>query len=240
MENENQPVNQTPLTNTTPTVSTPSTSPKSKLPLILAGILLLLLVGGGAYYLGARNNSKNSLNDTANTLPTTNPQNDTTAIPTATPTATTQTAQTNQVAGWNTYTSQAYGFSIQYPKTVAKSQAQWEYKEFPSTDGSIWIGFRPSSLKEDYLWGVNVYDNKTLEEVIKRQGQQFNDRKENRKNIIINGNPALLVTVTTNSIQDWISKTVIVEKNGKIYEISNGAIEIAEFDSFYNSFKTLN
>lgn len=237
--NTNPPVNASENTFQPQPIPTPVNTQKSLLPIILGGVVLLVAVGVGAYYLGTQNSKVNPQAQNISPQPTTNPQNTIMTSPTDIP-VTTQPPQTNQIAGWNTYTSQAYGFSIQYPKTVTKYQGQWEYKEFPSINGFAWVGFRPSSVKEDYLWVVNVYDNKTVEQVIEEQGQQFNDRKENRKNIIVNGNSALLVTVTTNQIPDWISKTVIVEKNGKIYAIGNGAIEITEFDSFYNSFKTLN
>jgi len=237
MNNTNPPVNSTEI----PTQSTPHpvNNQRGFFPIILGVLMLLVVIGGGAYYLGTQNSSTTPQTQNTNALPATNPQNNTVTNPTDAPVAT-QTPQTNQVTDWNTYTSQANGFSIQYPKTIAKYQGQWEYKEFPSTDGSVWVGFRPSSVREDYIWGVNIYDNKTVEQVIKEQGQQFNDRKESRKNLTLNGNPALLVTVTTNQYPDWISKTIIVEKNGKVYAISNGAVEIPEFDSFYKSFKTLN
>lgn len=192
-------------------------------PIILGVLVLLVVVGAGAYYLGTQDN---------NLLPTATPQNNTKTDPMEKPLTT---------ASWNTYSSQNYGFSIEYPKTIAKYQGQWEYKEFPDTDGSVWVGFRPGAMEEDYLWGVSVYDDiSSVDEVIAEQGQQRYDRKEIRENIALNGNPALLVTVTTNQNPDLISKTVIVEKNGKVYAISNGAVELPEFDNFYNSFKILN
>ena len=82
--------------------------------------------------------------------------------------------------------------------------------------------------------------NKTVEQIIKETGQQFNDRKETRKNITINDKSALLSTITTDQVQDWTSKIVYIEDRGKAYFIYNGVTEIPEFDSFYSSFRLLN
>jgi hypothetical protein len=69
-----------------------------------------------------------------------------------------------------------------------------------------------------------------------KDGQQFDDRKESRKNITVKGSiPATLVTVTTGKYKDWISKSVYFEKNNKIFTLSNGALDDAKFEYFYDS-----
>ncbi len=107
MDNEtpNQEVNQTPVTS--PSTPQPaSTASKSKLPLILGGVLLLLLVGG-AYYLGRQKNSDQS--QIVNTpSPTIAQQNSVEASPTSTPTKT-----TDKKIDWKTYAGTAYTF--RYP-----------------------------------------------------------------------------------------------------------------------------
>ena len=211
----------------------PVSGKQTNRPLIAIAILVFLLMAGGLVFLGYQNYQLQSKIDTllqekaGQTTPA--PSSGLLTSPSPEPTA-----------NWNTYSSQLYGFSIKYPKTISKYQGEWEYKEFPLQDGSVWIGFRPSSIGEDYIWGVNVYSNKSVEQVIKEQGQQFSDRKESRQYITVNGVSALLVTVTTNQYEEWVSKTVLIENNGKVYAIGNGAVEIPEFEPFYKSFKLIN
>jgi len=151
------------------------------------------------------------------------------------------TDSTDSISNWNTYSSTKFGFTIKYPKMISKYNESWQYEEIGLGSTGTMIGFgAPSSKSGGYIWGVGIFTDKTVEQLIKEQGQQFTDRKESRKNIVVNGKSALFVTVTTNQYPDWISKTVYVEQNGKIYVISNGAVEIPEFDYFYNSFATLN
>ena len=132
-----------------------------------------------------------------------------------------------------TYTNTTYAYSIRYPGNKG-----WVHEE-----NGAGVGFgTPLSKSGGYIWGTAAYDKNTvgLSTLLARMGSQFSDRKESRENITINGVPALLVTVTTNQADDWISKMVYIERNGRIYTISNGAIDSPDFVTFYNSFHFTN
>lgn len=153
--------------------------------------------------------------------------------------------------GWIDYVNQEYGFAIAYPTKLNKSGLDqlWIYKEysFPDAKSSqkgsstrFWVGFGPKeSIPGGMVWGITVYENGNLEDIIESKGEQFADRKEERTSVKVDGIDAILVTVTTTKFKDWISKNVIVQKGNFIYSISNGAEEISEYDSFYKSFQLI-
>ena len=73
-------------------------------------------------------------------------------------------------------------------------------------------------------WTVSVLEKNTsitILALIAQEGSQLIDRKESRKNIVTNGVPALLVTVTgtTEEGESLIYKTVYIERNNTIYGI---------------------
>lgn len=151
---------------------------------------------------------------------------------------------------YKTYTNKEYDFSIKYPIKIeglcnsANTSPQlnpnpdlnWEIYEQVS-DQESQISFGPKCSKMGgYLWGVNIHKNLDIENLIRQIGIQFPDRKEVRENIIVNGKRALLVTVTTNQIDNWVGKAVFIINNGDIFDIENGAVIMPEFNDFYNSF----
>lgn len=221
----------------TPTVSEPQATQPQQMPqtpvssglpkklLVIGGILIgFILFGVGGYYLGLNQGGNVANNQAAVSSPTPTTQ------------VTQPTTAPDITSNWNTYSSTEQGFTIKYPKKLDKYPEAWQYEELGTTDFGVGFG-TPSSKSGGYIWGVGAYDNGNLEELIKQMGSQFSDRQELRQDITINGAPAFLVTVTTNQYQDWISKNVYIQKDSKIYIIGNGAIDLSEFDSFYNSFK---
>ena len=174
--------------------------------------------------------------------PAPQPQPTTTPQSTSTPTDLSSETQVkeDETANWKTYTNTKLNFSVKYPITTSKFNENWYYEE--SGIGQDVVRFGPPSSKSGGLvWGINAYDESSsnLENLISISGNQFNDRKEARQDITINGIPAKLVTVTTGEIKDWIRKAVYIERLGKIYEIGNGAVDQPEFELFYKSFKFL-
>ena len=150
---------------------------------------------------------------------------------------------TTDTTNWKTYISSKFSFSVKYPEKVAKFPENWVYEEIKgdsSFAGGVGFG-TPASKSGGYIWGIYVYGGKDKEEIISQIGKQFKDRRETRQEIIVNNLPATLVTVTTNEIKDWVSKTVIVGRfRGEevtTYVISNGAVILPEFDAFYESFR---
>jgi hypothetical protein len=189
--------------------------------------VVLSVVGVGAYMIDAENKQNPSLVGSLLT-PTPNLPK-----PSLTPTP-------DPTIDWNTYSNSLY--SIKYPKSDNVTNEAWEHVESESD-----VSFGPPVSKSGgYYWGIFSYENKEIEELIAESGEQFSDRKEKRKNITINGRTALLVTVTTQETEDWVSKNVYLEDNrktasssGKIYVISNGATDIPYFEAFYNSFSLI-
>lgn len=148
---------------------------------------------------------------------------------------------THEKEEWTTYTNAELGFSVKYPQSWVTEYTTW--KDFGK--GITLVGFgTPESRSGGMLWGVEVYEKNysntpDIETVIKEIGKQFNDRSETREKIYIGPTQALLITVTTQKISDWISKTAIIETPKAIYSISNGAIDDERFEHFYRSFEIL-
>jgi hypothetical protein len=99
------------------------------------------------------------------------------------------------------------------------------------------IGFGPANVGEDIQWAINVYTGKTLDEIVADMGKQFgSDRKEQRKQITVNGLSATEAIVTTSSVQGWTYRQIIINTGNKLIVIGNGAVEDNKFSTFYQSF----
>ncbi len=191
-------------------------APKKSSPLIVVAIIILLLtiLGAGGYLLWTKY--------FAVSTPTPTPSPSPVAVVTATPTA-------DPTANWETYTNTAVGFSVRYPS---------DWRLVGTETSADTIGFGPSSVGEDVQWVINIYNNKTADQIIADMGKQFGtDRKVQQEKITISGLPATKVTVTTSSLATWVLEQIMINSDNKIIAISNGAIVDSNFDSFYESFK---
>ncbi|MBI5766064.1 hypothetical protein HZA71_02435 [Candidatus Falkowbacteria bacterium] len=132
-------------------------------------------------------------------------------------------------ADWQTFSNESNNYTVKYPvawKTV--------------TDNSNVVGFAPITMATGYQWAILVFDasQKTKEDIIREMGSQFGvSRTENQENITIDNAPATKVVVTTATIPSWYFESIFIEKNSKIYQISNGAINSDLFEPFYRSFQ---
>lgn len=123
---------------------------------------------------------------------------------------------------WKNYTG--YGFSIDYPAEQSISETPY---------GILFM--EPGQL--DHAGGVRQ-ETEPLEELIAKMGDQFEDRVENRQTVTLNsGEEALLVTVTTPSIEDWEYKMVFIQNGGALYSIGDAALGRADFEALYKSFQ---
>lgn len=212
-------------------------------------VMVAIVFGGGAYaYVNNKaEKEKKDLNAQITKLQS-QVSNATTATTTMPSSSTSTTAATDVTANWKTYTNSKYSFSVKYPKTDAtgsypssiNTSEEWIAKEITVGGTLATINFGPpSSAQGGYIWGINVMSGSTttLDKQIAGQGDQWSDRKESKQTITIDGSTATIVTVTTASQPDWISKVVYIEKGGNIFEISNGAIQSTSFDPFYKSFQ---
>lgn len=145
------------------------------------------------------------------------------------------------ISNWQTYKNEEYGFEIKYPSDWIFQESRegnkvWE-KDVVKPVRSVSFGTL-GSKQGGYIWIVEFYRKPSeLENDIALIGNQFSDRKEIRKNIKINNYDALLVTVTTNTYEDWISESVYLNKGDRLFVIKNGAIEDVRFKGFYKSFR---
>lgn len=132
------------------------------------------------------------------------------------------------------YSNSKNGYTVAYP-------SDWEYQEFLTDDYNSTLFGPESSKMGGYYWGISVIKSDELEGRIKGTGRQFEDRKEVRANVALtNGLKALIVTVTTEKFDNWVHKSVFIEKDGLLYVISNGATDVEGFEDFYNSFNFTN
>jgi len=115
-----QPITPSQPIETTPSIESPPPQnikrkfriPKSKLPIILAGIVFaIVLMIGGIFVLGAKNSASNQkgIKTTVILKPTANP-----------------------IADWKTYTNTSLGYSIEYPKNwYVYSLRDYRYSGYP-------------------------------------------------------------------------------------------------------------
>lgn len=108
-ENQNQQSNPSVIP-PVPQTSMPNEKLKSKLPVILVVLLILLFVGSGAYYLGSQKNNSNQANQYVQQPSPTSSENQPTSVPADSP-----TPPTSIPATWKTFTSKTEGFTIRYP-----------------------------------------------------------------------------------------------------------------------------
>ncbi len=109
MENAQQQVNQEDNPNQNPSVINPISNQRGNFLLIVGVVVLVLVIGAGAYYLGVNKDSSstNIKNQQIQVSPTT--QSSPTGLP---------TGFTDETANWKTYTNKKYGIEFEYPKEL--------------------------------------------------------------------------------------------------------------------------
>jgi hypothetical protein len=116
-------------------VQHPINNQRGNFPIILGVLVLLLAVGGGAYYLGTQKNQSSSrLTQQTNPSPTISTENMQQTSPTPTPDLTVN----NDVKTYNA----KYGYLLRYPK-------DWDVKEFPALNGQLEVtSFNPDKVTD--------------------------------------------------------------------------------------------
>ncbi len=195
--------------------------------IILAVIVTAVIVGGSVYYWQTQNTVKDEVSKSPIIEETVPPVKNIEPEP--------ETEESIITNNWQNYQNSEFGFKINYPR-------EWVYAEFEGTANYSAIGFgTPESKTGGYIWGITIRQPSELERVIAQMGDQFEDRKESRSEVMVNKNiTGTMVTVTTNKYPDWISKTVYFENNGQLFAIGNGAIDDDRFETFYKSFEFAN
>lgn len=113
VENAQQQVNQGNNLNQSPPSVNPITNQKGNFLLIIGVVVLVLVIGAGAYYLRTRK-------------PATIVPSPTSVITSPTPQVTPTSSPTDETANWKTYTSEDASFSFKYP-------SDWIYEAKKST-----------------------------------------------------------------------------------------------------------
>jgi len=132
------------------------------------------------------------------------------------------------------YSNSKNGYTVAYP-------IEWEFQDALTDDYNSTLFGPESSKMGGYFWGISVIKSDELEAKIKETGNQFEDTKETRANVVLaSGLAAIIVTVSTEKFDNWLHKSVFIEKDGLLYVISNGATDVDGFEDFYNSFNFTN
>lgn len=136
--NTNQSVN--PIETPTQPIQELVNNKQGNVPIILGVLVLLLVVGGGSYYLGTQKNQPST--NTQATIQ--QPQSEATPIPTsqAQPTQSTivpsPTPKSESKVGWKSYTDSSYGYTIQHP-------TGWTLKQEKDSEGAARIRLTSTS-----------------------------------------------------------------------------------------------
>ena len=164
-------------------------------------VLAILVIGGGAYYLGNKNSTPSK---------TENSQTGSSNLPEVK----NQGLETNLPSDWKTYRNDTYGFSIKYPSDWLASKGSW------SEDGGFfYVGFGTSMTADSKpLATLKVYPNQTtLDKFVK----YFDYLNGNWKDITLNNVAAKeIVSVGQNSKQIILVASV---KNSYGYELASTA-----------------
>ena len=209
----------------------PHSSSSDKLLWILLGIVLLVVVGGIGYYLGARNS--------AAPIYQTNSQMVVAKMPTATPTP-------DPTANWNTYSNIKYGYSVKYPTDlVAKEDnTYYHFVAFTAT-GAALPKFLISVIPETFVAkDVAAYNYMSSDWI-----NLFYAMKVGGTNTAASGAVFTLLPSTTVNGQNALAVQVVatgykqhrvyVKKGGYIYMISNSYTsdtELTDFQLFLSTF----
>lgn len=109
------------------------TSQRGFIHLIIGFVILIMIVTGGAYYLGTQKNQTNSLNfETTETQSTPTPLPTTKAQPTDSAITNSPTPKNGSKVGWQIYIDRSYGYTIQYP-------SGWILKQDKDAEGDAMI-----------------------------------------------------------------------------------------------------
>lgn len=195
--NTNKPVNSPSIPAQSPILKHPVINQRGNLPIILAVLVLLLVVGSGAYYLGTQKSKQ-----TTSTQDTPIPTNTASNTPT----------QTNE-AELKTYTSTPLGFTIKYP-------SEWITNELTNS-----VSFRPPGDIANKDWGLVavIVENKkdmTLDSYInERLCHSPGDcaSAQNAESITISG---LQGKKVVNPPAPVPSQIVVVIKGDKVYTLN--------------------
>lgn len=187
---------------------------------ILGVAILLIIVAGGAYYLGTQKTNpinQPTMQDTT--------QNITPAATGYSPTTTSSSnLQTSENANWQTYSNTEIGYSIKYPMNWIINAWPVETSSIPKNTQSVNFGKYqlPSSFgeedlkKEGYLVEVWIDIDKTLNQVLQENDAYKNRAGYKKEQTTFNGLTAYKIY---NTGFDFPRDRMVFERNGKVFSI---------------------
>jgi hypothetical protein len=207
--------------------------------LIIVGIILIILVGIGAYIFEMNSSGKNSLISVATTT-------------------------SESATGWKTFVNQKYGYSIQYPPEYFAPISQGGannylinfYKsKFITREGAILSSadpiFNRKGISDAPLFSVEVVpmntdlgvtrSGKNLREWVKNNFQDANFRTpimEDPKALVVNGRNGFYFKGTC-TMGPCVYEGVTIEDGGNIYLIENSYGSTLENNKVYNDLDRL-
>ena len=210
--------------------------------LILIGILVLVGIAGGAYYLGSSGKPQQTVS---------HPQ------PTPQPTSVSQPSPTDaspapngagETTNWKTYKEDNYKFLVRYPETWIITS--YDYKKFPvaSSDQQQLIVSFANKISE----GITLGDKERIEINIAyvKPKVSFNEFLDQRKNeaeasvpkpVEIIDSETVVSEISARQIiykyKDLTTTFVYIPKDGSVYLISNAVInegKVAEANKLFN------
>ena len=146
MENNQQPLSSQEQGEQPHSVSPATSHSPSKTFITLMVVILIVAVGVGGYFLGAKQ-SQVVQNQTQPVTPTVTPTDTPITKPSRTPILTTfalPTTEPSIIADWRTYRNEKYGFKIQYPPGLIKIQEEepgvYDLSKIPLHDFELEMG----------------------------------------------------------------------------------------------------
>jgi hypothetical protein len=219
---------------------------------VSAAVLVLALAGAAYGFTKWDVSSQNnevvvSVTPTPTPTPSVSPE----VSPTPSPSP---SATTDPYAGWKQLKT-GIGLSFYYPELqpsmvtgATESPLKWSTSEntpsksAQSSDPLLTeVGIGTLDLPEGGIWwSISVYDPKltSQQKLITDRGSQYTDRVAKTSALTIDGVAATLLTVTTKTIPNSNDRSIILERNGKIYRIANGTMDDGDFKDAFDKFYT--
>ena len=145
-ENPQQQINQGGNFNQNPTSVNPVLNQRGNLLLVLGIVVLVFVVGAGAYYFGTKQTQIISQPQQSTPVTTTQP------LPTSLPT---NSPSSSTTANWKIYSNQKWGLSIKYPQNLYVKEFEFctsfTFEPYPAGEGLGPLDLIKISLKCSYI-----------------------------------------------------------------------------------------
>jgi hypothetical protein len=203
-----------------PTSPVPAKKPSAKMLLLVLGFVIILIAIGTAYVLGARSNAPKPTQVVL------------------TPTIAQPTPTRDPMGGWNTFTSNYFGFTQKYPADWINDNLCYQCPAQPVEDSSSERYFHPSRVKypEGITYMINSKDGTSLAIM---ESAARNNKWEDQKieDIMVDGYKGIKVLGKLDGID---SELAVFENKNFVFQISNHGGYKDILDKILTTFKFTN